>query len=267
VATQAADELIEAYIGFDAYLMALAARAATKPPLPGRDALDRLQRAADRLTDLFDHHASAFGDQRRRGFLARTVVSTAGFAANLYERYSSADGESRAAELVQSNRRDSINAQNLRWLIEEGHRGKKIIVWAHNAHVMNAYYVSDWKTISLDPVASSMKPTGVYLADWLGQDLYSIGCTAFAGEDGWVGSKPKSIAAALEGGVEERIHRLGMPYAFLDLRQARGVAGHPLRQPQTIRVPKYDDVKIADATRPYDALFYAERMQGATLIR
>lgn len=37
------------------------------------------------------------------------------------------------------NRRDALNARNLRWLIEEGYPGRKIIVWAHNVHLMNAY--------------------------------------------------------------------------------------------------------------------------------
>jgi erythromycin esterase-like protein len=194
-------------------------------------------------------------------------VNLAGFGANLYERYGTDGGADSDAELVQSNRRDAINAQNLRWLIEEGYPGRKIIIWAHNAHVMNAYYKSDWKGISLDPVASAMKPSGVFLAEWLGKDLYSIGCTTYEGEEGWVGGKPVPIPPARDGGIEERLHRLGMPYAFLDLRAARAVAGHPLRRPQTVRLPKYDEVEIADATRPYDAIFYAARMAPATLIR
>jgi erythromycin esterase len=266
-AVQAANDTIEGFAGFDAYVQALAARVPTKPPLPGRDALDRAQLAVDRLTDLFVNHASAFGDNRQRGFMARALVNLAGFGANLYERYGTDGGESSDALLVRENRRDAINAQNLRWLIEEGYRGRKVIIWAHNAHAMNAYYKSDWKSISLDPAADAMKPSGVFLAEWLGKDLYTIGCTTYAGEDGWVGSKPAPVPSAREGGIEERLHRLGMPYAFLDLRAARAVADHPMRRPQTMRLPKYDEIEIADATRPYDAIFYAARMEPATLIR
>jgi erythromycin esterase len=266
-AIQAANDALEAFEGFDAYVQALAARTAIKPPPPRRDALDRLQLAVSRLTDIFDKHAMAFGDGRQRGFMAHAVVNLAGFGRNLYEKYGIDGPANSDAALAGASRRDAINAQNLRWLIEEGYPGRKIIIWAHNAHVMNAYYKSDWKSISLDPVADAMKPSGVFLAEWLGKDLYTIGFTAYEGEDAWVGAKPVPIPSARDGGIEARLHRLGMTYAILDLRAARAVAGHPLRRPQTLRIPKYDEIEIADATRPYDAIFYTARMEPATLIR
>jgi erythromycin esterase len=266
-ATQAADEALQAFAGFDAYLQALAAHAATKPPFPARDALDRLQQAVNRLSYLFVNEPAAFADRRQHGFMGRAVVNLGGFGANLYEQYGAGAVDTNAAELLRSNRRDSINAENLRWLIEQGYPGRKMIIWAHNAHVMNAYYLSDWKSISLDPVADAMKPSGVFLAEWLGKDMYTIGCTAYEGEEGWVGGKAVPVSAAREGGIEARLHRLGMPYAFLDLRAARTIAGHPMRRAQTLRLPKYDEVEIPDATRPYDAIFYTARMEPATLIR
>ena len=269
-AIQAANDALEAFGGFNAYVEALAARTASKPPPPRHDALERLQGAVDKLTKLFDSQPAAFaeiGGNRRRGFMARAIVNLGGYGANLYEQYGVAGPPSSDAELVRENRRDAINAQNLRWLIEEGYPGRKIIVWAHNAHIMNAYYGSDWKSISLDPVANAMKPSGVFLTEWLGKNVYTIGCTAYGGEDGWVGRPPVPIPSARDGGIEARLHRLGMSYAFLDLRAVRGVAGHPLRRPQTLRIPKYDEIEIADATRPYDAIFYIARMRSATLIR
>jgi hypothetical protein len=33
-----------------------------------------------------------------------------------------------------------------------------------------------------------------------------------------------------------------------------------------MRAPKYDEVEIPDATRPYDGLFFIARMERATLI-
>jgi erythromycin esterase len=269
-AIHAANDALKSFDGFNAYVEALASRAANKPSPPRRDALDLLQRAVSRLTDLFHNHTAdlaQIADGRRRGFMARAVVNLAAYGTNLYEQYGADVAERSDAELVRENRRDAINAQNLRWLIQEGYPDRKIIVWAHNVHVMNAYYGSDWRSISLDPITSAMKPSGVFLAGWLGKDVYTIGCTAYEGEDGWVGSAPVPIPAARDGGVETRLHRLGMSYAFLDLRGARGVADHPLRRPQTLRIPKYDEIEIADATRPYDAIFYVARMEPARLIR
>jgi erythromycin esterase len=154
----------------------------------------------------------------------------------------------------------------MRWLLEQGYPGRKVIVWAHNAHVMNAYYEAPaWKTIRLDPAPDVMKPSGVFLAERLGRELYTIGFTTYGGDDGWKGLNLKPIPAAGEGSIEGRLRRLDHPYAFLDLRSAQG-PNHPLRGAQVVRVPKYDEVEIADVTRPYNGLFFIARMEQATLI-
>jgi hypothetical protein len=53
------------------------------------------------------------------------------------------------------------------------------------------------------------------------------------------------------------ISKLDHPYVFLDLKNARG----PMRQAQTLRVPKYDEVEIPDPARPYSGLFFIARME------
>ena len=269
-AVRAAEDAIESFSGFNAYVEALAAHSSSKPPQPTREELSRLQRAANRLSELFEQHKAAFAasaGERRRGFMAHAVANLASYGANLFEQFGAGVPAIADAELVRENRRDAQNASNLRWLIDQGYPGRKMIVWAHNVHVMNAYYGSDWKSINLDPKAKCMKPTGVFLSEWLGNRVYTIGCTAFEGEDGWVGSKPTAIQPAHEDSVEARLHRLGHAYLFLDLRAARGAAGHPLNTALTLRVPKYDEVQLADITRPYDALFFIDRMAAATKIK
>jgi hypothetical protein len=75
-----------------------------------------------------------------------------------------------------------------------------------------------------------------------------------------LGASP--IPPARETSIEGRLQKIGHPYAFLDLGDKRS----PLRQPQIMRVPKYDEVEIADATHPYDGLFFISRMERAALI-
>jgi erythromycin esterase len=269
-AVQTAGDAIDAFSGFNAYMEALASRASSKPPQPTREGLVRLQGAADHLVELFDRHKAGFaaiGGERRRGFMAHAVANLASYGANISEEFGADVPKIADAELVRENRRDTQNAKNLRWLVEEGYPGRKVIVWAHNVHVMNAYYGSDWKSITLDARPSCMKPMGVFLAEWLGKDVYTVGCTAFEGEDGWVGSKPTAVPAASEGSVEGQLHRLGHAYCFVDLRGARGAAGNPLHRPLSMRVPKYDEVEVADVTRPYDGLFFVDRMAAATKIK
>jgi erythromycin esterase len=239
------------------------------PLRPKREALDRLRPAVDRLAALFESENTAFAaieGERRRSFMAHNLANLGERGLNLYQRFG-ADLAEEPDAVAQENRRDALNSENMRWLIEEGFPGEKLIVWAHNAHVMNAYYLGpDFKTVSPDPAPNAMKPMGVFLAEQLGDALYTIGFTAYEGEDGWVGLQSGPIAPATDGSVEARLNQLGLPYAFLDLRAPRSTPDHPLRAPQTVRVPKYDEVQI-DPTRPYDALFFIARMERGVLIR
>jgi erythromycin esterase len=234
---------------------------------PNHGMLECFTAAHASLAELLRTHEREYAQAssaRQTGFMRRVVDSLGARAASLYQRFGSDAPPVADGGLAGENRRDACNADNLRWLIEHAYAGRKIIVWAHNAHVMNAYYESPaWKTIRLDPATNTMKPHGVYLADWLGRDLYTIGFTAHEGEDGWKDLGASPIPAARDGSIEGRLKKLGHPYAFLDLQKARG----PLRQAQVMRVPKYDEVEVSDPTRPYDGLFFIARMERATLIR
>jgi erythromycin esterase-like protein len=218
-----------------------------------------------RLTGLMRENARPLArasSARQTGFMRRIVDSLAARSVNLYERFGSDTPPTSDGGLSQENRRDACNADNLRWLLEQGYPDRKVIIWAHNAHVMNAYYESPgWKSVRLTPAANAMKPHGVYLADWLGRELYTLGFTAYEGEDGWNGLGASPIAPASEGSLEAEWKRMGQPYAFLDLRTARG----PWRGPQTLRVPKYDEVRIPDARQPYDGLFFIAKMERGNL--
>jgi erythromycin esterase len=240
------------------------------PLRPNRAMLERFQVAHARLAEFMRTNDAAFtrtAGARRSGFMRRVIDSIGARGANLYERFGTDVTPSTDGGLAEQNRRDARNAENLRWLIEQGYPGRKVVIWAHNAHVMNAYYEAPaWKTIRLDPAANTMKPHGVFLADWLGRSLYTIGFTAYDGEDGWKHmTTVPPIAAARAGSLEGRLQQLGHSYAFLDLRGAPGAA-RMLRGKQVMRVPKYDEVEISDPARPYDGLFFIARMGRATLI-
>ena len=68
------------------------------------------------------------------------------------------------------SRRDALMASNLQWLIKECYPGRKILVWAHNAHLMNAYFAADWQSVHAKPQPCGMKPdfrlAAVRAADW-----------------------------------------------------------------------------------------------------
>jgi erythromycin esterase len=286
-ATTAAEELIEAVSAISRYVEGLDALHASLMKVGGdarKEAIDRWERETGtalrpnramlerftashaRLTELLRANEREFAqasNPRQAGFMRRVVESLSARATNLYQRFGSDAPPETDGGVAQQNLRDACNADNLRWLIERGYPGRKIIIWAHNAHVMNAYYEAPaWKTIRLDPAPHTMKPHGVFLADWLGRDLYTIGFTAYEGEDGWKNLGAKPIPASSDSSIEGRLKKLGHSLAFLDLNRARGA----MRQAQVMRVPKYDEVEISDPSRPYDGLFFIARMERGAQI-
>lgn len=166
------------------------------------------------------------------------------------------------------SRRDRKLADNLRWLIESYYAGRKVIVWAHNGHVMNAYYAADWGTLHPDPQPGAVKPSGTFIADWFGDAVYTIGFTAYEGEDRRITTNDLiDIDPAPEGTLERRLHELGKPYLFLDLRALDQKPGHPLRQPSVMRIRGYGPGdRVPDLTRVFDAVFYIDRMTPATRV-
>ena len=205
--------------------------------------------------------AAGIGTARLR-FMTEAIENVRADARNRVDRK---QGSASPVEL--ENRRDARNAELARWLIDDVHAGRRIIIWAHNAHIMNAYYGADFRSVHLAPAPDRMKPTGVWLREWLGDDLYTLGTTAYAGVDQWAaGGKATTIDPAPEASLEERLHRLGHAQLFLDLRGAARHRVPALAALTTARIPKYDTVPLADIARPYDGLVYIDRMAAATRI-
>jgi len=235
---------------------------------PEAEDLHRLEQAAAALERLLrdgnDNGAST--PAGRAGFMIRTIKSLAGYGVNLLEltgKHLARDAGDYA--LTTENRRDRINADNLKWLIDTAYAGRKIIVWAHNVHVMNAWYGPGFDSVSLQPLPNGMKGTGVWLAGWYGDALYKIGFTAYRGSDGLVGAPPGPVPLAPSGSLEERLHRLGAPQVLLPLRGNSALPSLPAA-PVSMRIPKYKLETVANPAQPFDALYFIDTMKPATLI-
>jgi len=185
-------------------------------------------------------------------FLDRTVGNMQADAA---QRFEAARSPKTTPE--RENRRDALNAENIRWLLEKRHPRRKAIIWAHNVHVMKAWYSSDFRDVHLHPRTRDMKPTGVFLSEWLGRETYTIGMTTYEGSEGMaVGGPVTPIPPSREGTLEAQLHSLAFPYAFLNLRT--------LRKPVTARFPKFETVHVDDPSRVFDGLLFIDRMSPAT---
>lgn len=239
--------------------------------VPTKQDLDNLDSAATELIALIRSHRADF-DQvhgaRQVTFMERVIANLRGNDMNVYDSQRPDRPSGPAASALYNegwNRRDTLNASNLRWLIDHGYPGRKIIVWAHNVHVMNAYYAADLQSIHVEPQPGSLKPSGVFLTEELQDGVYTIAVTGYEGSDGWDSAKP--VEPAAEGTLEGRLHKLAKPYIFLDLRAVDSDPKHPLHEPQSLRIDKYRSDTLRDVTRAFDAIFFIDRMESVRRIR
>lgn len=244
---------------------------------PTRTHFDDFVRAVEGLLGAIGSNRAACDDTHGAvevGFMERAIQNMRARGTDVFENERSDPAPEKVRTSNGWNRRDALMAANLRWLVEQAYPGRKVIVWAHNAHLMNAHFAADWRSVHAKPQADGMTPTGALLADWLGDRVYTIAMTTYEGEESWTnGQRRGPIAPAADGSFESRLHRLGKPLLFLDLRSARRENGNPARTPQSLRVSgygpptgPYGNDRVPDLTRAFDAVFYIDRMTPATAI-
>ncbi len=221
--------------------------------------LDALTDASQKLIQTIENNPSAFAEAHGALDIAFAKRAIGNMQADAAFRHEFAIAPATTA--VRESMRDSVNAANLRWLVEEQYAGRKAIVWAHDVHVMNAYYDKDFRAVHPTYEQGDMKPTGTFIAKWFGDAVYTLGMTTFEGEDGYsVGGPSKPVPAAPEGSLELELHRLGQPYLFLDA----GTLGDARVRALSIRMPKYDSNRVAAPERVYSGLIFIDRMKRAT---
>ncbi len=249
------------------------------PLRPRREDLQSFQKATDGLLAATRDHRAAFEQAHGAeeiAFMEHAIQNMLALGTGAYERDRADHPTGAAAQALSTdewNQRDALMAANLRWWMQEGYPGRKVIVWAHNAHIMKGYFEADWRGVHAEPQPGGMKPSGAYLADWLKDDLYAIAFTTYQGEDAWANGQNRSpIAAAPEGSLEARLHRLGKPYVFLDLRAVRGDPENPLHGRQSLRISgygaptsQYGNDAVADLTQAFDAVFFVDHMVPASV--
>lgn len=242
----------------------------TKDVRPGQqEDLEHLHRTADALLAGIGMNRVLFeqvhGD-RETSFMERAIESMRSDGTGKFYLAQATPGNTDAGMYFSKfwHQREQQGARNLRWLIEKEYSGRKIMYWAHNVHVMDAYCGPMFKGVHAKPQPGGMTPVGVYLADELGDKVYTIGLTHFEGEEGLPGKTVTPISPAPPGSLEARLHALGKPYLFLNLRAVDANAGHPLRQQQSMRILIPNNYTVFDVTRAFDGILYIDRLTPAT---
>src|ERR1700687_2052333 len=158
--------------------------------------------------------------------------------------------------------RDGAMAENLLWWLRGPLKDRKIIVWAHNYHVMTAV-ASDQPSPADRPAKGGPLlggPMGRILKAELGPAFYSIGFASYGGACRDLEAKDKA-GPVVPGALEALFHAAGRPALFLDVSGLP--VNHWLRAPLTAGLSFYEPIPAA-WTRCYDGLFFIDVQKPST---
>lgn len=113
--------------------------------------------------------------------------------------------------------RDSLMAENVKYLIEKKYKGKKVIIWAASYHVTrfpeiisttNKYHFTGKKIM------------GDIIAKKYHDQVYSIGFISYKGKYGIAFDKPKSktLKPHSDYSIEKYMSNTGHPYCWVKLK-------------------------------------------------
>jgi erythromycin esterase len=155
--------------------------------------------------------------------------------------------------------RDRGMADNLDFVLDELHPGRKVMVWAHNFHIQHRGFGSS--TVTTDP-ARRQRTMGTWVAERRRPELYTIGLFMYRGSAANNARVVYQVTPVAAGSLEAVLHRAPWRYTFVDLAGAAQEAGTswmfrgiPAKQwgmtPEVI-VPReeYDGILFIDTTWP-----------------
>ena len=150
--------------------------------------------------------------------------------------------------------RDAAMASNALWVRREEGKEGRILVFAHNGHVMNAPTRGGvWSVYSKPP-----RTMGQNLRAALGDSLLIVGTVAAHSGGGLPVGDP------LGNSVDEALSRVGLPLFALDLRGAKGHSGAiewlDERRPLRANFDSELDINLREA---FDVLVYLDRANPA----
>ena len=161
------------------------------------------------------------------------------------------------------NIRESANAKNVEWLADTKYKGKKLILWAHNAHV--SHHGADGHYRKAKPGEVILDSTGRIIKEKFGTQMYSIGFIASGGNWSWMGNPTIPFVPAEKGSLEHTLAQSGFDLGFINLKQARSNPSDPLNQPISGYMNRQNG-KLDSLIWPniFDGLIYVRDMKPRT---
>jgi erythromycin esterase len=146
--------------------------------------------------------------------------------------------------------RDVYMAKNLLWLYKEKYRGKKIIVWAHSAHIAKNINLTSSKAIKNEPSTSMGNEVFHSLKD----SIYVLGFASLTGKAGRITYDAKyDVQKAKPNSFETWVDALNYDYGFINFKALKN--NSPFYMKGLLHY--YDNI---DWTKLFDGVFYIKNM-------
>jgi len=157
------------------------------------------------------------------------------------------------------NPRDAQMGENLLWLVRDRYPDRKIIVWAATMHVLRNASTIDTRSPGFS--YRGVEPMGHHVWKALGEQVYTLGFTAYEGQAGLPWRGPWKIPAAADGSLEALCVAAGLENAIIDFRGLP--EQHWIREPLVSRPLGHAPMR-ADWTRVVDGMVFNRTMTPST---
>ncbi|UCS92402.1 erythromycin esterase family protein [Echinicola marina] len=121
--------------------------------------------------------------------------------------------------LKSNNIRDIQMGNNLLWLIKHKYKGKKIIFWSSNFHIIKEFKQLN-KYSQFTNNADTIN-TGSYIYEKLKDKLFVLGFTSYEGRGGRILSEAYTIPEPTLNHFESLVYNEGSDYGYLDFKKGR----------------------------------------------
>lgn len=158
------------------------------------------------------------------------------------------------SKILDSNR-DSIMAENARWLLENKYKDKKIIIWAASYHIIKTPEILSTQTDKNS--FSNKKILGNEVSNLFPSETYSIGFISYQGKFGISFDKPKGkkINTHTTSSLEHYVSNFKYLYCFLSLSKMDNI------NKMTASINGFNNgYSSTDWSKNFDGIIYIETM-------
>jgi len=231
-------------------------------PLPSAEEQEGFRRSLDMLGAEI---ASTVGMDDPEASFWLQVLESIGVHARQMWHWGGVGAGAVALDPVVVELRDIQMGRNLVWLANRIHPDRRIVVWAATVHIARNLERITTGDASLQEYYDRVTVMGDVVWEALGEQVYTLGFTAYDGAIGVGWEAPTELEVPSRGSLEDLMNRAGLEVAIVDFRDPPE-GGEWLRDRMVSRPLGYTEM-TADWTQVLDGMMIIRHMTPNTSLR